>query len=288
MRILLGFLMILVAPFAGAILSGIDRFCSARMQRRVGPPILQPFYDFYKFTQKKAYIVNGLQWLLVWGHFLFVVLSIWIIYSGEDFLLAIFSLTLSEMMLCLAAYSASAPYSNMSAQRELLQMACTEPMLLLTAIGFYLNSHSFMVSDIVSCSTPAILRAPGMFAGLLVILPIELRKSPFDVSSSHHAHQEMVKGVTTDISGRTMALVELTEWFEIFLMCTFVGLFFAYDNSLTGYLIGIAVALAVMLVMTLTDNVFPRVKWERMLAITWSTTFIAAGGNLLVLTLLQA
>ncbi len=286
LNVLGGIAALILAPVLGGLISGLDRKFGARMQRRQGPPITQPFMDLYKFTQKKAYIVNGLQNFLVIGHLIFAMLSTWIIYAGQDILLAIFSLTLSEMFLCMAAFSASAPYSNMSAQRELLQMTCTEPMLLLTAIGFYLCTGSFMVKDIVSANLPAIVRAPGMFIGFLVILPIELRKSPFDVSSSHHAHQEMVKGVTTDITGRMMALVEFAEWFEIFLMATFVGLFFMSSNPLS-IVWSVLASLFVMFLMTLTDNVYPRVKWERMLFIAWGCTLVFAGGNLLVLTMLK-
>lgn len=284
---LFGFFFIVAGPLLGGLMSGCDRFLAARMQRRQGPPITQAFSDLYKFFQKKSYIVNGLQEFLVIGHLMFVMLSGWIIYAGQDILLAIFSLTLGEMFLCLAAFSASAPYSNMAAQRELLQMACTEPMLLLTAIGFYLNSGSFMVSDIISSNDiPVIVTCPGMFVGFFIILIIELRKSPFDVSSSHHAHQEMVKGITTDISGKLMGWVELAEWYEIFLMFTFTGLFFLCSNP-WSILWAILAATAVMFCMTLIDNCFPRVKWERMLAFVWGTTFIFAGGNLLVLMLLK-
>ena len=41
---------LLFAPFLGALLDGIDRIISARMQRRKGPGILQPFYDIFKRT----------------------------------------------------------------------------------------------------------------------------------------------------------------------------------------------------------------------------------------------
>ena len=34
---------LLLGPFVGGLLSGTDRFLSARMQRRQGPPVLQPF-----------------------------------------------------------------------------------------------------------------------------------------------------------------------------------------------------------------------------------------------------
>lgn len=51
-------LYLLLAPLLGGLLSGLDRKISARMQRRVGPPLLQPFYDFGKLWDKQPIAVN--------------------------------------------------------------------------------------------------------------------------------------------------------------------------------------------------------------------------------------
>ena len=40
----------------GMLLVGIDRKLVARMQKRVGPPILQPFYDFFKLCGKETIV----------------------------------------------------------------------------------------------------------------------------------------------------------------------------------------------------------------------------------------
>ena len=45
---------LILAPLAGGLLAGLDRKLSARMQRRVGPPILQPFYDVLKLFERKS------------------------------------------------------------------------------------------------------------------------------------------------------------------------------------------------------------------------------------------
>ena len=42
----------LIAPVVGCLLAGLDRIISARMQGRVGPPILQPYYDVRKLFEK--------------------------------------------------------------------------------------------------------------------------------------------------------------------------------------------------------------------------------------------
>ena len=43
---------IVFAPILGALLDGLDRVVSARMQRRKGPSILQPFYDLWRSSRK--------------------------------------------------------------------------------------------------------------------------------------------------------------------------------------------------------------------------------------------
>ena len=40
----------------GILLSGLDRIWVARMQRRVGPPILQSWYDFLKCCGKETIV----------------------------------------------------------------------------------------------------------------------------------------------------------------------------------------------------------------------------------------
>ena len=57
-KIILVVAYILLAPVVGGLLEGLDRKISARMQRRVGPPILQPFYDVIKLFSKQVIIVR--------------------------------------------------------------------------------------------------------------------------------------------------------------------------------------------------------------------------------------
>ena len=43
---------LILAPIVGGLLAGLDRKFSAKMQRRVGHPVLQPFYDVFKLFEK--------------------------------------------------------------------------------------------------------------------------------------------------------------------------------------------------------------------------------------------
>ena len=52
---------LVLAPIVGGLLDGVDRIVSARMQRRKGPSILQPFYDLGKLFSKEPIAVNNVQ-----------------------------------------------------------------------------------------------------------------------------------------------------------------------------------------------------------------------------------
>ena len=276
---------VILGPILGGLLEGLDRVVSARMQGRQGPPLLQPFYDVYKLFAKQSILVNNVQDLLVCGFLIFVVFSGILFFMGGDMLLTFFALTLAEIFMVMSSASANSPYSSMGAQRELVQTMTYEPMILLTAIGFYIAAGSFQVEAIVQSQLPAIVYLPGIFIGYVFILTIKFRKSPFDLSTSHHAHQEMVRGLTTELSGNILALVEIAEWYETVFLLAVVGLFFI-NGTWWSAVLAAAVCLVVYLLETLVDNVFPRVKWDVMIKATWLVTLIAGGINMMILVLI--
>ena len=286
MIILKAVLYIILAPLIGGLLSGVDRVISARMQGRRGPPVFQPFYDVYKLLNKQTTVVNSIQVLFVTGYLIMTIFTGTLFFAGGDMLLVFFALSMAEVVMVMAAFSTNGPYSIMGAQRELLQMMCYEPMTLLVAIGFYYANGSFMVNDLIQASVPAIVQIPGFFIGFVFILIIKLRKSPFDLSTSHHMHQEMVKGLTTDLSGNNLAFVEIAEWYDTVLMMGIVGMFFLTANPISRVWALIACAV-VFFLETLIDNLFPRVKYITMLKVTWSVILVFAGTNLLILNVLK-
>lgn len=285
-NLLFGLAYVILAPFLGGLLAGIDRKLTARMQRRKGPPLFQPFYDVLKLCSKQGISVNNVQEFYVMGFLLFVVFSGIFFFAHEDILLVVFTLTLASVCLIVAAYSSSSPYSQMGAERELLQTMSYEPMLLMMAIGFYLTFGTFSLAEIENGPHIAITYMPGIFIGLCYILIIKLRKSPFDLSMSHEAHQELVKGVATEFSGRTLAMVEVAHWYENIFLLGFVYLFFVWKQPGSPFL-GLAVCAVVFVLEIVIDNCSSRVKWQRMLTSSWLVSLVAGFVNLLVLMIIK-
>jgi len=128
---ILALLLYLVAgPFLAGLINGIDRRITARMQGRVGPPLLQPFYDIAKLWQKETAVINHSQNFFVLIYLVFSVFTGAIFFLGSDLLLTIFALTLAGIFLVLAANVVNSPYSIIGADRELLMMLADEPAIL--------------------------------------------------------------------------------------------------------------------------------------------------------------
>lgn len=277
---------VLLAPLLGGLLAGLDRKLSARMQGRIGPSILQPFYDISKLFQKQVLAVSRYQLMMIITFFVMIVGTGALFFGGFDLLLVFFVLTTACMFFVLAATVTNSPYAELGAQRELIQMLAYEPMILLTAVGFYMANGSFKGMDAVSADLPAIVKLPGVFIGLVFVLTIKFRKSPFDLSTSHHAHQELVKGVTTEFSGAVMGLVELSHWYENVFLLGLVALFFV-GSPWWSIPLAIGAVLFVWFLEILIDNTSARVKWNQMLYSAWIITAVLGGGNLLVLELMR-
>ena len=276
---------LVVAPVLGCLLAGIDRKLTAGLQGRVGPKLLQPYYDFRKLLDKEDATVNGAQDLYVLLYLVFIVLSGVVFFAGGNFLLCVFILTLGSLFLIVAAYASRSPYAELGAQREIVQVMAYEPMVLFLCVGFYLATGSFNTSSVFYMNQPILFATWGFFIGLVFVLTIKLRKSPFDLSYSHHAHQELVKGITTEMSGKTLAKVEVMHWCENVLFLGWCGIFFVTGNWVS-LIVAVLVCVVLYLFEIFIDNNFARVKWQVMLKSAWAVALVAGVINTLVLIML--
>lgn len=258
---------IVLGPIVGGLLTGVDRIITARMQGRQGPPLLQPFYDVIKLWHKERQVANRIQIFYAVVYLAFAILSLVLFGLGKDLLLIIFVLTVGGGALVLGAMSTPSPYSQIGAQREIMQMLAYDPILIITAIALYMVTGSFTVEGIVQYQMdngPLLVVLPLVFLTLTYVLTIKMRKSPFDISTSHHAHQEVVRGVTTEYSGPYLAVIEVAHWYEVILVLGFVALFAANNVFLAAGLLAIT-----FFVELLLDNITARLTWRWMLQSTW-------------------
>jgi ech hydrogenase subunit B len=269
---------VILAPLFGGLVAGADRIVTARMQSRVGPPLLQPFYDVAKLLAKQCRQVNPVAEPLLIGHVFFMAASGALLLGGADLIFTAFVFALAAMLLVLAAGSANSPYSFTGAERELVILLACEPFFILMTAAVCKVTGASTLQGVLASPDRVALFLPGILLAFVMVATVKLRKSPFDISVSHHPHQELVKGLTSDMSGRLLAYVELAHWYEASLLCAFMVLFFNWSVPLGLAAFGIAYLLEV-----LVDNSTSRIKWQLVLRSTWLATLVLAGGNVLAL-----
>jgi ech hydrogenase subunit B len=272
----MSWVMIILAPLLGGLVYGAERVLRARMQRRQGPPLLQPFYDMFKLMDKRTLIIHAPHALLAVAHFLLLWLAVGALFAGWNLLYIVFLHLFALIVLVLAGYSVRSPYSQVGANRELAALAAYEPILVLLAVGFYLVSGSFDVSVILA-QGGYLTQMPLLFAALLMILPIKLKKSPFDTVE---AHQEIVGGVEVEYSGLFYEFLYMARFLEYLFVYGLVFLF-AGASPLWGTLL----VLAVFLLVNLVDNATARVRTDQMVRIIYATAFVMATANILWISL---
>ncbi|AII60950.1 respiratory chain complex I subunit 1 family protein [Dehalococcoides mccartyi] len=271
-------LALVLPPVLGSLLRGFDRILTARMQGRFGPPLLQPVYDTIKLLAKRRMITGRMQAVSSIGYLLFIMAATVMFFLGQDLLLIVLVLGVADMFLVVGAFATRSPYSQIGANRELLQILSYEPILIITAIGLYIANGSFMISEI---SQPLLPSLWPIFIALVLVLIILMRKSPFDISSSEHAHQELVRGVFTEYSGIHLGLIEIAHMYELILVLGVISLMW-----LPGVVPGIALALACWFLVLVIDNITARLTWSSMLKILWMFGLGLALVNLIGLSVL--
>ena len=270
----------LLSPFIGGLVYGFERIVRARMQNRQGPPIFQPFYDFFKLMDKRSIMIHSFHAFMGIMYLIGTWFSLYVLLSGGDILIAIFFHVLSLAFLVIGGFSVRSPYSVVGAMRELIHMLAYEPVFVLAAVGLYLVTGTFQVSELLKTDTVPILTLPLVFIAFLLSLPAVLKKSPFDIAE---AHQEIIGGPEIEYSGKFYEAVYTAKWIEYVYAFFFVFLF-AGGN----YFLGAVLVVLSFFIINLIDNATARVNFRQMVSFHWYILIPLVVINLMLLALWRA
>lgn len=268
---------IALAPVLGGLVYGIERKVRARMQNRMGPSIFQPFYDFFKLLDKRPMMVHSTHAFLGIMHFVAIWFALAVLVLGGDMLVVIFLHLLATALLVVGGYSVRSVFSHLGSTRQAISALAYEPVLLAIAIGFYMVTGSFNTSAVMSFPQPLVAKLPLAFVALLMILPIKLKKSPFDIAD---AHQEVVGGAEIEYSGVFFEALYTARWVEYMFGYALVALFAGANIWL-----GLGMATVVFFVVNAVDNSTARLFYKDMLKISLGIALPLALLNLVFLIL---
>ncbi|MEK6988181.1 MAG: complex I subunit 1 family protein [Candidatus Thermoplasmatota archaeon] len=214
-----GFLFLLAYAF---FFQFLDRKIAARMQARVGPPLLQPFADFVKMLGKEVIDVKGmdrkafdaaplLALAAVMTAFLYVPIvgNSPLAFQG-DLILVLYLLTLPTIVLFLLGWLSRNVFATIGGVRAVTQMFIYEVPFFLALLTPALMAGSWSITDIVAWQQShlwfAVLQPIG-FVVALIGLQAKLERTPFDIPE---AETEIVAGPWTELTGRRLAMMRLT------------------------------------------------------------------------------
>ncbi|ASI99467.1 respiratory chain complex I subunit 1 family protein [Thermococcus celer] len=269
----LGFIGVYVyVSLVSLLWEGMDRKLVARMQRRMGPPLLQPFYDFLKLVGKESIIPRDASRFFELAPVLTLATSIALLAytplgfepifgTKGDVIVFVYLITLMGFFRALGAISSGSPYAQIGAQREMVLIASKEvPMMLaLFAVLWRLNGlgvsrpfgmGTFYEHNVWELGTPlSVIGTLILLFVFLLWLSSEIEVGYFDVPE---AETELAEGPMVEYSGRHLALFELASAIKIFVSASLVvAVFFPWGVS--GYLglTGVTALVAELLFHTL-------------------------------------
>lgn len=271
---------LILAPLVGGLVAGVDRVVTARLQSRMGPPLMQPFYDVGKLLSKVIAPASHWQGMFVRWALVASLASDVMLAAGADVLMCFFVQAASASFVALGAFCGNSPYSKLGAQRELFQLLAYEPVFMVGILCMAKAAGAFDAYTFMSAQGPLLFKMPLIVPGLLFVVLVKLRKSPFDIAASHHMHQEVVRGVYTDYAGRDFALLEIAHWADVTVVLWICSFLWA-----TSALTMVVTAGLFLFAALVIDNVSARLTWRTMLGRVAPITLILATANLVWLYL---
>lgn len=239
--ILQGLQMLVVAVLAPGLV-GLVRKVKARLTRRRGASLLQPYRDILRLMRKDVVLAENASWLFRVSPYM-IFAATWVAaalvptfatglrFSWTADLIAIVALLGSaRFFLALAGMDVGTSFGGIGASREMMIGALAEPAMLLTVFTVALIAGSTQLSNVVEyMASPAVgIRVSlGMALVALVIVAIaENARIPVDNPATHLELTMVHEAMVLEYSGRHLAMIELAAAIKLMLYVALIGCIF--------------------------------------------------------------
>ncbi len=296
--------LLIYATFVGFIFMGIIRKVTARIHRRIGPPLYQPILDTLKFLGKKENITHGLIYdfgiiyalgATILALFFIPIGNASILRAYGDLILITFLLEIPMLGIMFAAMSSGNPYAGIGAQRALLTLLAIQVPLgfaIVALAEFYGTFSTYEIVMAQQISGWSIVHIPLLLAAIAydIVLQAMFGKEPFDIMI---APGEISLGPMVEFGGKHMGMLQIQHAIALFAETLFFsniflggGVVTAFASPLLNTIASLGVLLikqiAVLLIAIFVSTIFPRFTIDQAAKFYWKwPTIIAALGAIL-------
>jgi formate hydrogenlyase subunit 4 len=261
--------MLLVLALAPA-LTGVTRKMKARLQRRIGPPIFQPYRDLRRLFGKDVVLAENSSWLFRVAPYL-IFAATWVaaalvptfqtglLFSWAGDLIAIVALLgAARFLQAVAALDTGTSFGGIGASREVMIASLAEPAMIMVVFTVALVAGSTQLSTIAAFMADMrglrVSLAMALVA-LIIVALAENARIPIDNPSTHLEVTMVHEAMVLEYSGRHLAMIELAASLKLLLYISIIACIFfpfglitdgagppAHAISLAFYLLKVIIA----------------------------------------------
>ena len=284
----------LLTAIIGLLASWIDRKVTAKVQYRVGPPLLQPLIDIVKLLGKETLIPAGsskITFLMapVIGLASVILVStlLWInnIYPAKSFLgdliVVLYLLVIPSISIIMGGFASRNPLASLGASREMKLILSYElPFILAVLVTVIKSGFTFRLGEILTFQAQN-----GAFVGswsgtlalivAIICMQAKLALVPFDIPE---AETEIAGGPLIEYSGSGLAIYRLMKNMLMFTVPFFLIIVFIGGLRFDGIhlLYGVLKYIGLVALMTVIRNTNPRVRIDQAVKFFWGPVTIIA------------
>ncbi|MBM4141971.1 MAG: NADH-quinone oxidoreductase subunit H [Lentisphaerae bacterium] len=282
---------LLFAAAAGLVTSWVDRMVTARVQMRVGPPFLQPFYDVVKLMIKETCVPAGgaralflaaplaglagaaLASTIIWRAFLARGSG----FSG-DVIVLLYLLTLPALAVILGSFASRNPLASLGGSREMKLLLAYELPFVLAVLAVVARTGALRLEEILAAPAAA-TRPSGIIALVVAVLCMQAKLTlvPFDAPE---AETELSGGAYIEYSGPPLAVFKLTRAMMLFTMPVFLVAVFGggirLGDGVLPAVAGVLKVVGLVVATILIRNTAPRVRIDQAVRFFWGPATLAA------------
>ena len=284
----------LLTAVIGLLASWIDRKVTARVQYRVGPPILQPLIDIIKLLGKETLIPRGASKTLFLmapavglSSVILVSTLLWInnITPARSFLgdliVVLYLLTIPSISIIMGGFASRNPLASLGASREMkLILGYELPFVLAVLVPVIKSDFSLRFGEILGFQAQngvMVTSASGIIALIVAIFCMQAKLAlvPFDIPE---AETEIVSGPLVEYSGSALAIYRLMKNMLLFVLPFFLIILFMGGLRLDGihFLNGVLKYVGLVALVTVIRNTNPRVRIDQAVRFFWGPMTILA------------
>jgi len=260
-----GLQMILVLALA-PLLTGLVRKVKARLLRRQGPSLIQPYRDLLRLIRKEAVVAENASWLFRAAPYA-IFAATWVaaalvptfasglLFSWSADVIAIVALLGSaRFFLTLAGMDVGTSFGGIGSSREVMIASLAEPAMLMVVFTLSLLAHSTQlstISQLISFSEVGLRVSLAMaLIALILVALAENARIPVDNPATHLELTMVHEAMVLEYSGRHLAMIEIGASLKLVLYLSLIGALFlplgmaAPGAGPAAYLVGLGAYLA--------------------------------------------